>query len=57
MISYLRVQYSEAIDAVIHGRRKEGRVMNKEASEIVAEMYKDKKPDIVLKDGSRVYLG
>ena len=31
--------------------------MNKEASEIVAEMYKDKKTDIVLKDGSKVYIG
>lgn len=31
--------------------------MNKEVSEITAEMYKDKKPDIVLKDGSRIYLG
>ena len=31
--------------------------MNKEVSEIIAEMCKDKKSDIVLKDGSRVYLG
>lgn len=31
--------------------------MNKEVSEIIGEMYKDKKPNIVLKDGSRVYLG
>lgn len=31
--------------------------MNKEVPEIIAEMYKDKKPDIVLKDGLRVYLG
>lgn len=31
--------------------------MNKEVSEIIAEMYKDKKPDIVLEDGSKVYLG
>ena len=31
--------------------------MNKEVSEIIGEMCKDKKPDIVLKDGSRVYLG
>ena len=31
--------------------------MNKEVSERIAEMCKDKEPDIVLKDGSKVYLG
>lgn len=32
--------------------------MNKEVSEIIAEkIYKNRKPDIILKDGSRVYLG
>ena len=31
--------------------------MNKEVSEIIGEMRKDKKPDIVLKDGSKIYLG
>ena len=31
--------------------------MNKEVSEIIAEMGKDKKPDIILKDGSKIYLG
>ena len=31
--------------------------MNKEASEKIAETTKDKKPDIILKDGSKVYLG
>ena len=31
--------------------------MNKEVSEIIGEMCKDKKPDIVLKDGSKIYLG
>ena len=31
--------------------------MNKEVSEIIAETCKDKKPDIVLKDGSGIYLG
>ena len=30
--------------------------MNKEVPETIAEMCKDKKPDIVLKDGSKVYL-
>ena len=31
--------------------------MNKEMPETMAEMCRDNKPDIVLKDGSRVYLG
>lgn len=31
--------------------------MSKEVSEIIAEMCKGKKPDIVLKDGSKIYLG
>ena len=31
--------------------------MNKEVSERIAEMCKDKKADIILKYGSRVYLG
>lgn len=31
--------------------------MSKEVSEIIAEMWKDRKPNIVLKDGTKVYLG
>lgn len=32
--------------------------MSKEVSERIAEKtYKNRKPDIILKDGSRVYLG
>lgn len=31
--------------------------MYKEVPKRIAEMYKKQKPDIVLKDGSKVYLG
>lgn len=30
--------------------------MYKEVPERIAKMYKDKKPDIVLKEGARIYL-